>query len=150
MVANAQWRRLWPGMLRATLLVGVFAGVTWSGGRVLGVGGEVALLVLVLLWPLLRNRVQHMELAAARALRGPAWRETGGREEEEEEEEAEAEGAEARPVRTLGYNLFMRPSLWFVRNNDSDHKNERLAAFTARHLEHFDIICLQEMFGLLR
>jgi endonuclease/exonuclease/phosphatase family metal-dependent hydrolase len=51
-------------------------------------------------------------------------------------------------LRTLGYNLFMRPSLWFIKNNDSDYKNERLALFLSQ-LDNYDIICLQEMFGLL-
>lgn len=53
-----------------------------------------------------------------------------------------------RVVRCLDYNLFMRPSLWFIRNNEDDYKNERLQSFV-NHLDSFDIICLQEMFGLL-
>lgn len=79
-------------------------------------------------------------------------------------------GGGERTLRLLCYNLFMRPGLWFIRvsygrhplpirsasfssavpaqNNDSDHKDVRLAAFLA-HLDSFDIIALQEMFGLL-
>lgn len=134
--------------IRMGLAMVVILAVVYRGGFVVGVVGEVLVVVVVALLPLLRNRVQHMELAAARALRGPSWTQSHS-----DPLAAAAEGTDLasapHSVRTLCYNLFMRPSLWFVRNNDSDHKNERLAAFIRHHLEQFDIICLQEMFGLL-
>ncbi len=47
-------------------------------------------------------------------------------------------------VRILTYNIFLRPP--FVKNNESDWKDERLADFI-KILDYFDVICLQEMFG---
>jgi hypothetical protein len=53
------------------------------------------------------------------------------------------------PVRVLSFNLFMRPGLWFIKNNlDGDYKDIRLKAFLS-HLDGYGIIALQEMFGLL-
>jgi hypothetical protein len=49
-------------------------------------------------------------------------------------------------IKILSYNIFLRPPP--VKNNESDWKDERLADFI-KILENFDIICLQEMFGLL-
>ena len=119
------------------LLVGALlsATIVWSHGLLFGVYVDLGILAVLLCLPLLLNRVQHIEFAAGRqSLLSAA---------------AVTPLSEPALVRTLGYNLFMRPSLWFVRNNDSDYKNERLAAFLANHMESFDIMCLQEMFGLL-
>lgn len=52
-------------------------------------------------------------------------------------------------VNVLTFNIFMRPSLWFVKNNANDYKNERLDFFIQHHLSSFGIICLQEMFSTL-
>jgi len=49
-------------------------------------------------------------------------------------------------IKILTYNIFLRPP--GVKNNASDHKDERLKGFI-KILKDFDIICLQEMFGFL-
>lgn len=49
-------------------------------------------------------------------------------------------------IRVLTYNIFLRPPP--VKNNDNDWKDERMVDFI-KHLENYDIICLQEMFGSL-
>lgn len=52
----------------------------------------------------------------------------------------------ARPKKTLKIltlNMFLRP---LVKNNESDHKYERLDDFTANYIKDFDIICNQEVF----
>lgn len=49
-----------------------------------------------------------------------------------------------REINLLTYNIFLRPPP--VKNNISDHKDDRLEDFT-RILHNFDIICLQECFG---
>lgn len=46
-------------------------------------------------------------------------------------------------IKILSYNIFMRPP--FVRSNEDDFKNERLAEFLKSHIEKFDILCLQEV-----
>ena len=51
-----------------------------------------------------------------------------------------------REVKILSYNIFLRPPP--VKNNKSDHKNDRVHEFS-KILHDFDIICLQEMFGFL-
>jgi endonuclease/exonuclease/phosphatase family metal-dependent hydrolase len=51
-----------------------------------------------------------------------------------------------KEVKVLTYNLFLRPPL--VKNNESDHKSERLREFVKTFHE-YDIICLQEVFGFL-
>lgn len=48
----------------------------------------------------------------------------------------------------LSYNMFMRPGFWLIKSNASDYKEERFAAFLTR-IACFDIMALQEMFGLL-
>lgn len=48
-------------------------------------------------------------------------------------------------IRILTYNIFLRPPL--VKNNDSDWKDERLEDFL-KLLHNYDIICLQEAFGM--
>lgn len=48
----------------------------------------------------------------------------------------------------LSYNMFMRPGFWLIKSNASDYKEERFAAFLTR-MACFDIMALQEMFGLL-
>jgi len=59
-------------------------------------------------------------------------------------------GVEDQATRThinvLTYNIFLRPPL--IKNNKSDHKDARLKEFI-KLLPEFDIICFQEMFGLL-
>jgi len=50
-----------------------------------------------------------------------------------------------RAIRTLTYNIFERP---LIKTNESDWKQERLDEFI-KHLNFYDIICLQEMFGSL-
>jgi len=50
-------------------------------------------------------------------------------------------------VRALTYNLFIRaPAPQFTHNTDNDRKDERLRRFV-EHLERYEIICLQEVFG---
>lgn len=50
-------------------------------------------------------------------------------------------------LRVLTYNIFVRaPAPQFAHNTGNDRKDERLARF-AEHLESYDLICLQEMFG---
>jgi len=49
-------------------------------------------------------------------------------------------------IRILTYNIFLRPPI--VKNNVSDYKDERLEDFV-KLIYDYDIICLQEMFGLL-
>jgi len=49
-------------------------------------------------------------------------------------------------INIVSYNIFLRPPL--VKNNESDHKDNRLKEFI-KLLPEFDIICLQEMFGFL-
>jgi endonuclease/exonuclease/phosphatase family metal-dependent hydrolase len=49
-------------------------------------------------------------------------------------------------IRLLTYNIFLRPPP--IRNNDNDWKDERLEEF-CKLISNYDIICLQEMFGLL-
>lgn len=48
-------------------------------------------------------------------------------------------------IKILTYNLFLRP---IVSNNGDDYKNERLVDFF-EHLKDYDVICLQEVFGML-
>jgi hypothetical protein len=48
-------------------------------------------------------------------------------------------------INVLSYNLFLRPP--FIKNNLSDHKDDRLEDFI-RLLPEFDIVCIEEMFGL--
>lgn len=48
-------------------------------------------------------------------------------------------------IKLLTYNLFLRPPL--IHNNEDDYKNERLNDFL-NFIDHFDILCLQEVFGL--
>ena len=49
-------------------------------------------------------------------------------------------------TKILTYNIFLRPPP--VKNNDDDYKNERLKEFL-KLIKHYDIICLQEVFGFL-
>lgn len=49
-------------------------------------------------------------------------------------------------INILTYNIFLRPPP--IKNNESDHKDNRLKEFI-KLLPEFDIICLQEMFGFL-
>jgi len=51
-----------------------------------------------------------------------------------------------KQINLLAYNIFMRPP--FIKNNESDHKDERLDEFI-KLLPEFDIICLEEMFSFL-
>jgi len=51
-----------------------------------------------------------------------------------------------KDIKVLSYNIFLRPPP--AKNNESDHKNDRLREF-AKIMQNFDVICLQEMFGLL-
>lgn len=48
-------------------------------------------------------------------------------------------------IKLLTYNIFLRPPP--VKNNENDWKDERLEDF-CKLLHNFDIICLQEMFGM--
>lgn len=48
-------------------------------------------------------------------------------------------------IRILTYNIFLRPPL--VKNNEDDWKDERLDDFL-KMLHNYDIICLQELFGV--
>jgi len=48
-------------------------------------------------------------------------------------------------INVLSYNIFLRPP--FIKNNIDDHKDERLNEFI-KLLPEFDIVCLEEMFGL--
>ena len=47
-------------------------------------------------------------------------------------------------LKILTYNIFIRPPP--VKNNENDWKDERIADFI-KHLEYYDIVCLQELFG---
>jgi hypothetical protein len=53
---------------------------------------------------------------------------------------------ERSKIKILTYNIFLRPPP--IKNNKSDYKDQRLECFI-KHLQRFDIICLQECFGLL-
>jgi endonuclease/exonuclease/phosphatase family metal-dependent hydrolase len=103
----------------ATLLTGPIGGII--------VGGAV------LLGPYAINRSQHVVLNSNRG-DGMILRDVGIMEE-------------GNALRLLSFNIFMRPSLWFVKNVANDWKNERLEIFIREHLPHFGIICLQEMFA---
>lgn len=135
-------------------LVAVAASVSvFRGGIVTNVFVELALIVFLYNLPYLLNRAQHISLrshgsdsADLEAVRDPT------------------------SLRAISYNLFMRPGIAWIKNNErGDFKDVRLAAFL-RHLEsfdiffflelyfinqsqphqhRFDIINLQEMFGLL-
>ena len=48
-------------------------------------------------------------------------------------------------VEVLCFNMFVRPP--FVNNNGDDYKDERLAEFV-KIMGNYDVICLQEMFGV--
>lgn len=48
-------------------------------------------------------------------------------------------------VRVLSYNINLRPP--GIKNNLSDHKNERLNVFGTSVLALYDVVCLQEMFS---
>ena len=48
-------------------------------------------------------------------------------------------------VRILSLNLFLRPP--FVKTNHSDYKDYRTKYFCEHIMQHFDVICLQEVFG---
>lgn len=50
-------------------------------------------------------------------------------------------------VKLLTYNLFLRPP--FIKNNSSDHKDFRTKYFIDNIMDKYDIIGLQEVFGLL-
>ena len=52
-----------------------------------------------------------------------------------------------RTVRLLSYNFLIRPPP--ITYNGNDYKDERIAALVGEHLAHYDIVCLQEVFGLL-
>ena len=67
---------------------------------------------------------------------------------------AKCESADVRPlsaggrtVRLLSYNFLIRPPP--ITYNGNDYKDERIAALVGAHLAHYDIVCLQEVFGLL-
>ena len=49
-------------------------------------------------------------------------------------------------IRILTYNVFMRPPP--VTSNSSDYKEERLKDFINYKMNSFDVICVQELFGL--
>ena len=49
-------------------------------------------------------------------------------------------------IRLLSYNIFLRPPP--IKNNASDHKDARCLEFL-KHINNYDIICLQEIFGFL-
>lgn len=51
-------------------------------------------------------------------------------------------------IRILTYNLFMRPSIPFMTHTESDYKNERLDIFLRDHVQHYDIMLLQELFSM--
>jgi endonuclease/exonuclease/phosphatase family metal-dependent hydrolase len=50
-----------------------------------------------------------------------------------------------KKVKMLTYNIFLRPP--GIKNNLSDHKNARHAAFGEQYLKQYDIVALQEMFS---
>ena len=58
-------------------------------------------------------------------------------------EDLEKVPAQKKSLKILTYNLFLRP---LVKNNESDHKYERLDEFTSNSINDFDIICNQEVF----
>lgn len=67
---------------------------------------------------------------------------------------AKSESAEVRPLseggrtlRLLSYNFLIRPPP--ITYNGNDYKDERIAALVGAHLAHYDVVCLQEVFGLL-
>jgi len=105
----------------------VGAAATLSAGIFVSIPLALAAGACVLVLPLAVNRPQHLILASRR--RGALL--------------------DGMALRVLTYNIFMRPSLWFVKNNNDDYKNERLDLFIEEHLASFGIICLQEMFGTL-
>ena len=51
-----------------------------------------------------------------------------------------------KEVHLLTYNIFMRPPP--IKTNSDDYKNERLDYFMKNSMQHFDVICLQELFRL--
>ncbi|KAJ3091888.1 calcium calmodulin-dependent protein kinase type 1G [Quaeritorhiza haematococci] len=50
-----------------------------------------------------------------------------------------------RTIRMLTYNIFLRPP--GIKNNVSDHKNERLLFFGEKYMKNYDIIAIQEMYA---
>lgn len=102
-------------------------GVTLVAGPI----GGIAMGIAVLVGPYAVNRSQHVVLDS-----------TGHGLLKNHVEQNDG-------IQVLSFNIFMRPSLWFVRNVDNDWKNERLDLFIQEHLPHFGIVCLQEMFATL-
>lgn len=52
-----------------------------------------------------------------------------------------------RELRLLTFNFLIRPPP--VTYNGNDYKNERIAIMVRDHLRHYDIVCMQEVFGSL-
>ncbi len=120
--------------LVAVVAVLFAAMVVFRGGLIVNAPVELALLLLLYLMPYLANRAQHLHLSPLRApLRT---------------NDVETPVRPAKEIRAITYNLFMRPGIVWIRNNESDHKDVRLEAFL-RHLDRFDIVAVQELFGLL-
>jgi hypothetical protein len=127
---NQQVRRVLV-VLAAVL---VATAIVFRGGLLVNAPVELALLLFIYFLPYLANRAQHLHLSPSRV---PL-----------KQGDVEAVHRPPNQLRTISYNLFMRPGITWIRNNESDHKDVRLQAFL-RHLDSFDIICLQEMFALL-
>lgn len=104
----------------------------FRGGIVTNVFVELGVILLLYNLPYLLNRAQHISLRS------------------HAHDNADVESVrDPTSLRAISYNLFMRPGIAWIKNNElGDFKDVRLAAFL-RHLESFDIINLQEMFGLL-
>jgi endonuclease/exonuclease/phosphatase family metal-dependent hydrolase len=115
------------------LLLGLYYGstvaISVSVGIASGVPLAVAFGVILAVLPAGLNRPQHLELGDTESL-------------------SEATH-DATTIEVLSYNIFMRPSLWFVRNNANDWKNERLDLFINLYLSRFHVMCLQEIFSCL-
>lgn len=117
-------------MKKIYYLLGIGTAITTSFvvGPIIG----LTLGAAVLAGPYVINRSQHviLQTGADRLL-----------------EEGRANDGSGEHLHILSFNIFMRPSLWFVRNVENDWKNERLDIFIREHLPHYSIICLQEMFA---
>jgi endonuclease/exonuclease/phosphatase family metal-dependent hydrolase len=123
-------------MKKLYYLVGT--GVTLAAGFVVGIPAAVVAGVCVAAAPFAINRPEHLILNSRR---------TGALLRDVPMEEFPDAGLV--PVKALTFNIFMRPSLWFVKNVKDDYKNERLELFIRDHLASYGVICLQEMFGTL-
>jgi hypothetical protein len=109
--------------VRRVLVIGVAAATAaasvFRGGIFTNVFLELGVIVFVYNLPYLLNRAQHIHLSRSTPLL------------------VDLENGvvrDASELRCISYNLFMRPGIMWIRNNESDYKDVRLEAFL-RHLE---------------